>query len=126
MRYLVKARVKPGREQALHQAIADGSLGRHSVAGDEFLRDMQQARRLADGTAAWVEVCFCPSPLEEERAHWEKFFELLSVREAHARSHCRHENGTEFWACAGCDCTERLEARLQCEGPPFLATLPAT
>ena len=33
MRYLVKARVKPGREQALLRAVADGSLGRGSIAG---------------------------------------------------------------------------------------------
>ena len=36
MRYLVKARVKRGRETALLKAIADGSLGRGSVAGDSI------------------------------------------------------------------------------------------
>ena len=35
MRYLVKARVKPGREKSLLAAIRDGSLGRGSIAGDE-------------------------------------------------------------------------------------------
>jgi predicted small secreted protein len=38
MRYLVKARVKPGKEQALLTAIRDGSLGRGSIAGDEYLQ----------------------------------------------------------------------------------------
>ena len=52
MRYLVKARVKPGREQALLRAIRDGSLGRGSIAGDEYLHDMQQARTATDGTVA--------------------------------------------------------------------------
>ena len=123
MRYLVQARVKPGREEALRRAIADGTLGRGSIAGDEFLHNMATARHREDGTAVWVEVCFCRTPLAEERAYWEQFFELISVKEANARSHCRHENGSEFWACCGCDCTEKLEARLKTTGQPFLSTL---
>ena len=35
MRYLVTARVKPGRRAALDRAIEDGSLGRGSIAGGE-------------------------------------------------------------------------------------------
>ena len=123
MRYLVKARVKPGREQALLRAIRDGSLGKGSIAGDEYAYDMQQERVAGDGTAHWVETCFCATPLEEERPYWEKFFDLLSVKDAHSRRNCRHENGTEPWACSDCDCTKRLEERLQQSGTPFLQTL---
>jgi hypothetical protein len=61
MRYLVKARVKPGREKSLLQAIADGTLGQGSIAGDEYAWDMQQARLGDDGVAHWVETCFAPS-----------------------------------------------------------------
>ena len=123
MRYLVKARVKPGREPALRRAIADGTLGRGSIAGDEYLHNMQQARLAADGTAQWVEVCFCNVPLEEERRYWEEFFELLSVQDAHARRNCRHEHGTELWACCDCDCTRKLEESLAGRGIPFLEEL---
>lgn len=70
MRYLVKARVKAGREKDLLRAIADGSLGKGSIAGDEYQYDMQQARVGADGVAHWVETCFCNTPLEEERPYW--------------------------------------------------------
>ena len=125
MRYLVKARVKPGREEALRQAIDDGSLGRGSIAGDEYLHNMQCARQRADGTTMWVEVCFCAEPLAEERAYWEEYFELVSVQDAHARSNCRHENGSEPWACCDCDCTRQLEEKLQAQGRPFLGTLAA-
>jgi hypothetical protein len=125
MRYLVKARLKPDKRDALRAAIADGSLGRGSIAGDEYLHNMQQARLAADGTAKWVEVCFCATPLDEERPYWEEFFELVAVQDAHARSNCRHENGTELWACSECDCTRKLETRLQSEGTSFLATLRA-
>ena len=125
MRYLVQARVKPGREEALLRAIQDGSLGRGSIAGDEYLHAMQAARQRVDGTAGWVEVCFCIEPLAEERAYWEEFFELISVKDAHARSNCRHENGSESWACGDCDCTRKLEEKLSTEGQSFLGALAA-
>ena len=122
MRYLVKAKVKPGREPALLKAIADGTLGRGSVAGDEYLYDLEQARLADDGTAHWVETCFCATPLAEERPYWESYFELLSVKDAHNRKNCRDWNGTEPWACSNCDCTKRLEERLKNRGQSFLET----
>lgn len=119
MRYLVTARVKTDRRRALDGAIENRTLGAGSVAGGEYLRDMAKARELPDGRVKWVETCFCATPLEEERPYWEEYFELLSVKDAHARSKCRHENGTEYWACTDCDCTERLERRLEEQGQPF-------
>ena len=102
MRYLVKARVKSGCERTLAKAIEEGTLGRGSVAGDEYLYDMEHARLQQDGTAVWVEVCYCATPLQEERPYWEQFFELIRIQDAHSRRNCRHENGTELWACSNC------------------------
>jgi hypothetical protein len=119
MRYLVTARVKNGCRAALERAIDDGSLGAGSIAGDEYLHNMTQARQLDDGSVKWVETCFCATPLAEERPYWEEYFELLSVKDAHARSRCRHETGQEYWACSNCDCTVRLEAALDKKGKPF-------
>jgi hypothetical protein len=123
MRYLVRAKVKPGREADLLAAIDAETLGQGSVAGDEYLRNMQDARQFADGTARWVEVCYCATPLEEERPYWEEFFELVKVHDAHARQNCRDENGSEPWACGDCDCTHKLEQRLAASGVPFLGEL---
>jgi hypothetical protein len=122
MRYLVTARVKTGRAEALARAIDDGSLGRGSVAGDEYLRNMDAARQLEDGCVQWVEVCYCATPLAEEREYWEAYFTLEKVQDAHARSRCRDLNGTEPWACSECDCTARLDARLASKGRPFRST----
>src|SRR6187397_2514307 len=119
MRYLVTARVKNGQRDALRRAIDDGSLGAGSIAGDEYLHNMAEARELADGRVKWVETCFCATPLAEERPYWEAYFELLSVKDAHARSRCRHESGEEYWACESCDCTAKLEQRLATLGKPF-------
>jgi hypothetical protein len=121
MRYLVRARVRPGKEEALLRSIDAGTLGSGSVAGDEYLRNMESARLCEDGTARWVEVCFCAEPLQEERPYWEEFFELERVQDAHARSRCRDENGTEPWAC--CDCTVKLEEKMRRWGRPFLGEL---
>jgi hypothetical protein len=71
----------------------------------------------------WVEVCFCAEPLNEERPYWEKYFELLAVTDAHSRRDCRHENGSEPWACCDCDCTRKLEERLGTQGLPLLHSL---
>ena len=123
MRYLVKARVKPGQHLALLRAIREGSLGQGSIAGDEYIYDMEQARLAEDGSAHWVETCFCATPLAEERPYWEKYFELLSVKDAHSRRDCRDLSGTEPWACSNCDCTKKLEERLRKHGSSFLESL---
>jgi hypothetical protein len=119
MRYLVTARLKPGCTERLDRAIDDGTLGQGSIAGDEYFRNMDAARQLEDGRVQWVEVCYCPTPLQEERAYWEEYFALERIQNAHARSRCRDLNGTEPWACSDCDCTARLEARLATKGRPF-------
>ena len=119
MRYLVTARVKPGRREALQRAVDTETLGAGSVAGDEYLRDMAQARELPDGRVRWIEVCFCFTPLAEERPYWEEYFDLLQVKDAYARTRCRDVNGDEPWACCDCDCTDRLEGWLSKQGAPF-------
>ena len=123
MRYLVRARVKSGCEQRLLDAVERGTLGQGSVAEGEYLRNMCDARLCPDGTTRWVEICYCPTPLQEERPYWEEYFELTKIQDAHDRRECRDANGSEAWACDGCDCTERLEQKLASTGKPFLANL---
>src|SRR3990172_3229486 len=124
MRYLVTARVKPEKAAALADAIHTGALGRGSVAGDEYLRNMAEARQHDDGRVQWVEVCYCATPLAEERPYWEEYFDLSNVRSAHARSRCRDLNGSEPWACGECDCSARLESRLAAKARPFVILAP--
>jgi hypothetical protein len=123
MRYLVRARIKPGCEAALWNAIQDGTLGYGSVAEGEYIRNMLEARRCGDGTCRWVEVCYCPTPLEEERPYWEEYFELIRVQDAHDRRRCRDENGSEPWACGECDCTARLERKLATMGERLVESI---
>ncbi len=93
------------------------------MAEGEYLRNMNDVQLGADDTARWVEVCYCPTPLQEERPYWERYFELNRVQDAHDRRRCRDQNGSEPWACGDCDCTQRLERKLENTGAPFLESL---
>ena len=117
------ARVKPGRRDALDRAIDTGTLGAGSIAGDEYARNMEAARELDDGRVQWVEICYCATPLAEERPYWENYFDLVKVQGAHARSRCRDLNGSEAWACSSCDCTAKLESKMSGWGARFLDLL---
>jgi hypothetical protein len=123
VRYLVKAQVKPGKTQSLLEVIDNETLGRGSIAGDEYIHNMNEARVDEHGVASWVETCFCDPPLDEERPYWEEYFNLLRVSDAHSRRNCRHENGTEPWACGDCDCTKKLEEKLAGQSASFLERL---
>ena len=123
MRYLVRARVKDGCQRALLKAIEQGTLGQGSVAEGEYLRNMNEARVCPDETVRWVEVCYCPTPLLEERPYWEEYFELVKVQDAHNRRKFRDKNGSEPWACGDCDCTARLEEKLKNMGKAFIKVL---
>ncbi len=123
MRYLVTARLVKGKAQALMRAIRRRTLGQGSVAEGEYLRNMRQARQMADGTVKWVEICYCSEPLEEERPYWEEYFQLVRIKNAHSRRRCRDLNGEEAWACSDCDCTDRLESKMENWGQPFLNVL---
>ena len=122
MRYLVSARPRPGAGAPLLRAIDQWTLGRGSVAEGEYLRNMREAR--AGGPLVrWVEVCYCPTPLQEERPYWEEYFELVRVQDAHDGRKCRDRNGSEQWACDACDCTARLERKLSGWGEGFVSRL---
>jgi hypothetical protein len=122
MRYLVRAPIKPGMEQALLAAIEPRTLGRGSVAEGKHLRNMHDARLCPDGTTRWVEVCYYPTPLRGATVLG-AYFELAKVQDAHDRRECRDANCSEPWACENCDCTARLEDRLRTSGRPFFEVL---
>ena len=110
-------------KERLLKAINEETLGHGSVAEGEYMRNIYEARQLADGLVRWVEVCYCPTPLQEERTYWEEYFEITRIQDAHDRRRCRDLNGSEPWACDGCDCTARLQNRLNNTGAPFLDRL---
>jgi hypothetical protein len=123
MKYHVTARVKKNQLTALRIAIEAGTLGAGSVAGTEYIRNMNHARMWQDDTVHWIEVCFCDPPLAEERPYWEEYFELLSIEDAVDRTHCKHENGKEFWSCVSCTCAQKAEQQLSEQGESIFLNL---
>jgi hypothetical protein len=124
MRYVVKAKLKEGKGNQLKQAIDNGSLGKGPIAGGEYIRNMKSARLLEDGTATWVEVCFCNPPLAEERPYWEEYFELLEITDAAERTTCKLKTlGGIIMTCKGCNCAAEKEKELDALGKSFYQSL---
>ena len=106
MRYFVKAKLKEGREEQLKTSIENRTLGKGSIAGDEYIRNMKNARLIENEIAVWIEVCFCNTPLAEEKPYWEEYFDLIQITDAANRKACKHENGKDLWSCTNCCCTD--------------------
>lgn len=123
MRYSVKAKLKKGKNRQLKQAVDNGSLGKGSVAGTEYIRNIKNARLLEDGTTTWIEVCFCTPPLAEERPYWEEYFDLLQITDAANRKTCKHETGESLWSCVKCNCTVEQEKEMESWGRAFYQLL---
>lgn len=110
-----------------HQKICASS--KKNTALLNHSRRTRALQRTASGSAllrlqpplSWV--CFCWEPLAEERPYWEEYFDLVRVQDAHSRRKCRDLDGSEPWACCDCDCTEKLEERMEGWGRPFLEVL---
>lgn len=121
MKYLVKAKLKKNKESELLAEIRNNTLGAGSVAFGEYVKNMNQARVLEDGTVCWIEVCFCRTPLNEEKPCWEEYFENITVENARDPKFCQDANGELEWACLNCSCTKELEDKMLRWGKPFIS-----
>ncbi len=68
MLYAVSAKLIPGRAPEFHMRLTDGSIAAQRPDGAEIVAAMERARVAPDGTARWTETCYCPTPLQHERA----------------------------------------------------------
>lgn len=121
MKYLVKVKLKESKASELFEEIRRGTLGTGSVAFGEYIKNMNHARMLDDGTVCWIEIRFCSIPLNEERPYWEKYFENITVENTQDPKYCQDSNGELKRACFGCSCTEELEEKMLNWGTPFIA-----
>jgi hypothetical protein len=68
MLYAVSAKLIANRAPEFHTRLTDGSIAAQRPDGAEIVAAMQRARVAPDGTVRWTETCYCPTPLEHERA----------------------------------------------------------
>jgi hypothetical protein len=68
MLYAVSAKLILDRATEFRVRLTDGSIAAQGPDGAEIVAAMQRARVAPDGTVRWTETCYCPTPLQHERA----------------------------------------------------------
>ena len=114
MRYILGARVRPGRRADLLRALEDGTFGRGFPYGD--LGEVLGTGRVDDtGTIRWVEVCYCREyygvAMEEEIPYLEDYLTDIEVADALNPRHCKG-----YPECNDCACTRKFRF----EGEPLM------
>jgi hypothetical protein len=68
MLYSVSAKLISDRAPEFNRRLTDGSIAAQRPDGAEIVAAMRRARVGSDGAVRWTETCFCPTPLQHERA----------------------------------------------------------
>lgn len=90
MIYAIRARYIPERLPEFYARLMDGSIQHQKPDGEEICASMEMARITAPGVVEWTELCFCPTPLQHERATvYDRFFTDLEAEQVD--EHCEFE-----------------------------------
>ena len=82
MHYTVQARLIPETAADLLRKLTDGTVTRQKPYGKEVVASMKRAVVDAEGVVRWSEVCYCPTPLEQERANvYDQHFTAIETQE---------------------------------------------
>lgn len=96
MHYRVRARLRPGVAAELYRVLTDGTVARQRPDGPEIVASMRRAVSVGE-EVHWTETCYCPTPLQHERATvYDRFFTEI-VAEA-APDGARPPEGRSLWA----------------------------
>jgi len=68
MIYQVKAKFNYDKAQEFYRKLADGAIDKQRPDGSEIVDSMNRATIDNNGDINWTELCFCPTPLQHERA----------------------------------------------------------
>ncbi len=82
MHYAVTARFYSDTAAEFHRRLTDGTIKSQKPDGKEIVASMKRAKIDGKGIVRWSEVCYCPTPLEHERATvYDRFFEDIDTEE---------------------------------------------
>ena len=82
MHYTVTARFDPTTAAEFHRLLTDGTIESQKPDGREIVASMKRAKIDENGIVRWSEVCYCPTPLEHERATvYDRFFDDIQTEE---------------------------------------------
>ena len=68
MIYRVQGTFLYEKAQEFYQKLTDGTIAQQRPDGPEMIASMERARIDDEGRINWTEMCFCPTPLQHERA----------------------------------------------------------
>lgn len=95
MIYKVKARYKEDKLPEFYQKLTDGAISSQKPDGAEIVASMQRAKITAPGLIEWYERCFCPEPLQHERATvYDKYLTDIETEEVGEYGEVK---GEPFW-----------------------------
>lgn len=96
MIYRVKAKYRKEKLPEFYKKLSDGTIGNQQPDGAEIVASMKRARITAPGTIEWYEKCFCPTPLQHERATvYDHYLSDLRTEEAEGYGKV---DGEPFWS----------------------------
>jgi hypothetical protein len=82
MHYAVTARFIPDTAAEFHRLLTDGTVENQKPDGNEIAASMKRAKIDEACVVRWSEVCYCPTPLEHERATvYDRFFDDIATKE---------------------------------------------
>src|SRR6516165_3269833 len=96
MIYKVKARVIEETIGEFYRKLADGTVSKQRLDGEEIVASMKRAVLTAPAVAEWYEMCFCPTPLHHERqTQYDFYFADMTTEPANAYGEIQ---GTSLWS----------------------------
>jgi hypothetical protein len=82
MYYTVTAHFKPETAAEFLGKLTDGTIEKQKPDGKEIVASMKRAVIDNNGVVRWSEVCYCPTPLQHERATvYDNFFDNIQTEE---------------------------------------------
>ena len=96
MIYKVKARYHEDKAAEFFEKLTNGTISKQKPDGQEIVASMKRAKITAPGIIEWYEKCFCPTPLQHERATvYEHYLSDITTEVAEDYGEVR---GESFWA----------------------------
>ena len=94
MIYKVQARFNQSKAKEFYQKLTDGTIEKQRPDGSEIVDSMNRATIDESGLVNWTELCYCPTPLQHERATvYDQYFTDLKTEQI--ENHEKFE-GTSF------------------------------
>ena len=82
MHYTVTARFNSDTAAEFHRLLTDGTIESQKPDGKEIVASMKRAKIDESSIVRWSELCYCPTPLEHERATvYDRFFTDIEATE---------------------------------------------